>query len=235
MVAYTQAMSTRVYVVEDEPELVRLLTTYLERAGHTVRSFLDGLQAERAIVADPPELILLDILLPGRDGLGVLRKIRTQGVGTPVILLTALGQERERIEGFRAGADDYVAKPFSPAELMLRVDAILRRARTGEAPGVVLRVGPITLDPRSHLVEVNGRALSLTPTEFRLLAALMSRPGWTFERQQLLDMVAGPDFLGYDRNIDVHIANLRKKLGVTPSPIHTVYGVGYRMVAPEPL
>jgi DNA-binding response OmpR family regulator len=228
-------MSTRVYVVEDEPELVRLLTTYLERAGHTVRSFLDGQQAERAIVADPPELILLDVLLPGRDGLGLLRSIRTQGVGTPVILLTALGQERERIEGFRAGADDYVAKPFSPAELMLRVDAILRRARTGEAPGVVLHVGPISLDPRSHLVEVHGRVLSLTPTEFRLLSALMSRPGWTFERQQLLDMVAGPDFLGYDRNIDVHIANLRKKLGVMPSPIHTVYGVGYRMVAPEVL
>jgi len=226
-------MSTRVYVVEDEPELLRLLSTYLERNGHEVRGFENGLDAERATVADPPDLIILDVLLPGRDGLSLLRNVRRQGVRTPVILLTALGQERERLEGFRAGADDYVVKPFSPAELMLRVDAILRRARTGEAPGVVLHVGPITLDPRSHLVEVYGRPLALTPTEFRLLAALMSRPGWTFERQQLLDIVAGPDFLGYDRNIDVHIANLRKKLGLSPSPINTVYGVGYRMMVPE--
>jgi DNA-binding response OmpR family regulator len=228
-------MSTRVYVVEDEPELLRLLATYLERDGRMVTTFDNGLDAERTILADPPDLIVLDLLLPGRDGLSVLRNLRAQGVSVPVILLTALGQERERLEGFRAGADDYVVKPFSPAELMLRVDAILRRAHAGEAPGVVLHVGPITLDPRSHLVEVSGRALSLTPTEFRLLSALMSRPGWTFERQQLLDIVAGPDFLGYDRNIDVHIANLRKKLGVTPSPIHTVYGVGYRMMAADTL
>lgn len=226
-------MNTRVYVVEDEPELLHLLSTYLERDGHQVLGFENGLDAERATVANPPDLLILDVLLPGRDGLAMLRNIRAQGVRAPVILLTALGQERERLEGFRAGADDYVVKPFSPAELMLRVDAILRRARTGEAPGAVLHVGPITLDPRSHLVEVDGHSLSLTPTEFRLLAALMSRPGWTFERQQLLDIVAGPDFLGYDRNIDVHIANLRKKLGIAPSPIHTVYGVGYRMMEPK--
>jgi DNA-binding response OmpR family regulator len=226
-------MGTRVFVVEDEAQLAALLATYLRRHGHEPVTFDNGRDALQPILHDRPDLVILDILLPGEDGLTLLRRLRDQGSQVPVIVLTALSREAERIEGFRSGADDYVVKPFSLAELMLRVEAVLRRAKTGEAPGTVLKVGVLELDSRSHLVTVNGRAVSLTPTEFRLLAALMSRPGWTFERQQLLDMVAGPDFLGYDRNIDVHVANLRRKLGLNPSPIRTVYGVGYRLT-PDP-
>lgn len=227
-------MNTRVFVVEDEPQLLALLATYLKKHGHEPVTFDNGRDALHPILADAPDLVILDILLPGEDGLSLLRQVRDHGSRVPVILLTALSQEAQRIEGFRSGADDYVVKPFSPAELMLRVEAVLRRAKSGAAPGTMLQVGPLALDPQSHVVTAGGRTLSLTPTEFRLLAALMSRPGWTFERQQLLDIVAGPDFLGYDRNVDVHIANLRRKLGLNPSPIRTVYGVGYRLLAADP-
>ncbi len=221
-------MAKTILVVDDEVHVQRLLRMYLEQAGYRVQTCGDGPSALAAAREVRPDLVLLDLMLPGMDGIEVCNRIRAEQ-DLPIIMLTARTTEQDRLKGLRGGADDYVSKPFSPPEIVLRVGAVLRRvSATGEAKERVLNVGPVALDPDLHLATVEGRDLSLTPTEFRLLAALMSRPGWTFERQQLLDIVAGPDFLGYDRNIDVHIANLRKKLGIAPSPIHTVYGVGYR-------
>lgn len=223
-------MSARIYVVEDEAALQNLLQAYLTRAGFTVHVFGNGRDALAAIRATPPDLVVLDLLLPGMDGVRVTEALRSESIDVPIIMLTAKSTEADRIRGFRVGADDYVAKPFSPAEVVLRVQAVLRRAREDKpAAATVLESGPIRLDPGRHTVSVADEPVDLTPTEFRMLMLLMERPGWTFSRQQLLDQVAGPDFLGFDRNIDVHVANLRKKLGLKPSPIRTVYGVGYRL------
>lgn len=227
-------MSARIYVVEDEAALQNLLQAYLTRAGFTVHVFGNGREALSSIRSAPPDLVVLDLLLPGMDGVRVTEALRAESIDVPIIMLTAKSTEADRIRGFRVGADDYVAKPFSPAEVVLRVQAVLRRAREDKpASETVLESGPIRLDPGRHTVSVAETPIDLTPTEFRMLTLLMERPGWTFSRQQLLDQVAGPDFLGFDRNIDVHVANLRKKLGIKPSPIRTVYGVGYRLEPPR--
>jgi DNA-binding response OmpR family regulator len=224
----------KVLVVDDEVHVRNLLRAYLEQAGYEVRCCADGPSALQMVQEDPPDLVILDLMLPGTDGLAVCREIRAQG-DLPVIMLTARTTEQDRLRGLRDGADDYVTKPFSPAEVVLRVGAVLRRARPrGEEPPPPLRVGPVELDPAMHRVRVHGREVSLTPTEFRLLHTLMASPGRTFTRQQLLDRIAGPDFAGFDRNVDVHVANIRKKLGLQPSPLRTVYGVGYRFQGDAP-
>jgi two-component system alkaline phosphatase synthesis response regulator PhoP len=221
-------MAARIFVVEDDEDLLQLLEAYLLRQGYEVELFSDGKEALRAALNDPPDLVILDLMLPGLDGLALATRLREERAHVPIIMLTARTTEQDRLAGLRAGADDYVVKPFSPAEVVLRVQAVLRRA--GDAGAVTaLSSGPVRLDPRRHLVTVDGQAIDLTPTEFRLLEALMLRPGWTFSRQQLLDHAIGTEFMGFDRNIDVHIANLRKKLRLRPSPIRTVYGVGYRL------
>ncbi|MCL8206627.1 MAG: response regulator transcription factor [Actinomycetia bacterium] len=227
-------MGARVMIAEDEPALQRLLQAYLERAGFTVTCCGNGREALEHIRRDPPDLLLLDLLLPGLDGLSLAEQLRRERHALPIIMVTAKSTEADRIRGLEVGADDYVVKPFSPAEVVLRVQAVLRRVREGQPPSPVLQQGAIVLDRGRHTLTVAGRPVDLTPTEFRLLAALMERPGWTFTRQNLLDLVAGPDFLGFDRNVDVHIANLRKKLGLKPSPIRTVYGVGYRFQPTDP-
>jgi DNA-binding response OmpR family regulator len=217
-----------VAVVEDEPALQQLLKAYLERAGFAVRGYHDGAAALSAIREDVPDLVILDVLLPSLDGFVLLERIRDAGITAPVLLLTAKSTEADRLRGLQLGADDYVTKPFSPAEVVLRVEAILRRVHQGFPAARTFSAAGITVDEDRHTVTVQGRPVTLTPTEFRLLTLLMNRPGWTLTRQQLLDGAVGTDFLGYDRNVDVHVANLRKKLGLKPSPIHTVYGVGYR-------
>jgi DNA-binding response OmpR family regulator len=234
-------MSRKILVVDDEVHVRNLLRLYLERAGYRVLTCADGPSALRAVREEQPDLVILDLMLPGSDGLAVCRQLRLQG-DIPVIMLTARTTEQDRLRGLRDGADDYVTKPFSPAEVVLRVGAVLRRtARTAEgtdsargeldaAPDPPIRIGPVELDPTMHRVTLDGREVGLTPTEFRLLHALMSAPGRTFTRQQLLDRIAGPDFTGFDRNVDVHVANVRRKLGLRPSPLRTVYGVGYRFV-----
>lgn len=224
-------MYTRIFVVEDEPALQHLLRAYLERAGFLVETFADGLAALQAIDQEPPDLVLLDILLPGLDGLSLIKRLRLNHNHLPIILLTAKSTEADRIQGLQIGADDYVVKPFSPSEVVLRVQAVLRRVKDGMAPSAALRAGPIHLDPGRHEAMVHGNPVDLTPSEFRLLEVMMQHPEQTFTRQQLLDHIAGPDFLGFDRNVDVHIANLRKKLRLKPSPIQTIYGVGYRLSA----
>ncbi len=216
-----------IVVVEDERALSALLAAYLTRAGFDVATYADGRSAENAIVSRPPDLVLLDILLPGLDGLSVLREIRQICPQVAVILLTALAQESERITGLIAGADDYITKPFSPAEVVLRVQAVLRRTQ-GEPPPAILESGPVRIDPAARTVQVGDRAIDLTASEYTLLTTLIRHPGQTFTRDQLLDILQGPDGSALDRTVDVFVAKVRKKLGLTPSPIHTVYGVGYR-------
>ena len=223
-------MTARIFVVEDDQALRELLRAYLERDGFSVDTFADGLGAWEAAEKKPPDLMLLDLMLPEMDGIEVMTRVREHLPQVATIMVTARTTEQDRIKGLTLGADDYVVKPFSPAEVVLRVRAVLRRLQdTHQESGAPLTSGPIALDSGRHLVSVHDRPIDLTPTEFKLLEALMGRPGWTFTRQQLVDLAIGPDFLGFDRNIDVHVANLRRKLGLRPSPIHTVYGVGYRL------
>ena len=217
-------------IVDDEVHVQRLLRMYLERAGYSVDVCAEGSAALRMVQETRPDLVILDLMLPGVDGLEVCRRLRQESE-LPVIMLTARTTEQDRLRGLRDGADDYVTKPFSPAEVVLRVEAVLRRAAPKHARSGPLRGGPVELDPDMHRVVVDGQEVALTPTEFRLLHTLLGEPGRTFTRQQLLDHIAGPDFAGFDRNVDVHVANLRKKLGIDPSPIKTVYGVGYRFAA----
>lgn len=224
------AVNKRVLIVDDEVHVQRLLRMYLERAGYSVLLCGDGEAAIRTVRDSRPDLVILDLMLPGVDGLEVCRRLRQEG-DIPVIMVTARTTEQDRLRGLRDGADDYVTKPFSPAEVVLRVEAVLRRVAPKEARNGPMRAGPVELDADMHRVTVDDHEVALTPTEFRLLQTLLGEPGRTFTRQQLLDHIAGPDFAGFDRNVDVHVANLRKKLGVDPSPIKTVYGVGYRFQA----
>jgi DNA-binding response OmpR family regulator len=223
-------MGKMILVVDDEVHVQRLVRMYLERAGYSVESCGDGEAAVRLVRERRPALVVLDLMLPGVSGLEVCRQLRAEGE-VPIIMLTARSTEQDRLRGLRDGADDYVVKPFSPAELVLRVEAVLRRAAPAAEREGPLRAGAVEVDPEMHRVSVSGHELSLTPTEFRLLHALVSEPGRTFTRQQLLDRIAGPDFAGFDRNVDVHVANLRKKLALDPCPVRTVYGIGYRFQA----
>jgi DNA-binding response OmpR family regulator len=221
----------RILVVDDEPQICQLVRLYLEREGYEVRTCGDGDAALQEVSAWSPDLMVLDLLLPGTSGQEVCRRLRERGDRLPIIMLTARSTEQDKLAGLRGGADDYVTKPFSPAELAARVGAVLRRARAGgEDESERMTVGPITVDTRTHEASLDGRPLNLTPTEFRLLCALAREPGRAFTRAQLLDLALGPDFDGFDRNVDVHIMNLRRKLGLKPSPIRTVYGVGYKLL-----
>lgn len=220
-----------IFVVEDEPGLQDVLRGYLERAGYRCRCLVDGRTAFEAILESPPHLVILDILLPSMDGLAILQELRRRGQTLPVILLTARSAEKERLQGLGAGADDYVVKPFSPAEVVLRVEAVLRRVNHGLPAATTLSDGPVTLDETRRTVSVQGQAVALTPWEFRLMVVFLTHPGWVLTREQLLDQMTDDGFSGYDRNVDVHISQLRKKLGLRPDPIRTVYGVGYRWVS----
>ena len=227
-------MAKRILVVEDEVHVQRLLRLYLERAGYVVEACGNGAEALTLAQTRRPDLIVLDLMLPGVGGLEVCRRLRDEG-DIPVIMLTARTTEQDRLRGLQEGADDYVTKPFSPAEVVLRVEAVLRRVSSQEtSQDEVLSAKGIVLDAGKHRVTVGPHDIPVTPTEFRLLHTLMASPGRTFTRQQLLDRIAGPDFAGFDRNVDVHVANLRKKLGLKPTPVRTVYGVGYRFQSEEP-
>jgi DNA-binding response OmpR family regulator len=221
-----------VLIVEDEAKIVKLARDYLERAGFAVISAADGKGALTAFHSARPDLAVLDLGLPGIDGLDVLRELRRES-NIPVIILTARGEESDRLVGLELGADDYVVKPFSPKELVARVRAVLRRAEGGAAAGAeLIRVADLMLDlPRMRLT-VGGGPVELTPTEFQLLAALARQPGRIFTRAQLLESVHGVAFESYERAIDTHIKNLRRKIEPDPRQpryLLTVYGVGYRM------
>ena len=223
-------MSTTVLVVEDETEIARLVRDYLTHAGFEVIVVGDGESALAGTRAAKPDLVVLDLGLPRRDGLDVAREIRRWS-NVPIVMLTARADETDRVVGLELGADDYVVKPFSPRELVARIRAVLRRTRLAGQGADVLRAGDVQVDTGRMQVTVAGRRVDLTPTEFHLVATLVSQPGRVFTRGQLLDAVHGVAIESYERAIDAHVKNIRRKLEPTPgSPryVLTVHGVGYR-------
>ncbi|MAS04219.1 MAG: phosphate regulon transcriptional regulatory protein PhoB [Ahrensia sp.] len=224
----------RVMVVEDEEALSVLLKYNLESEGYRVDAELRGDEAEIALRESVPDLLILDWMLPGLSGIELCRRLRArpETQRLPIIMLTARGEESERIRGLSTGADDYVVKPFSTPELMARVKAMLRRARP-EIVASVLKVGELELDRETHRVYRNGREIKLGPTEFRLLEFFLQAPGRVFSRAQLLDGVWGEDIYVDDRTVDVHIGRLRKSIniGKMRDPIRTVRGAGYSLEA----
>jgi DNA-binding response OmpR family regulator len=232
--AATGAQDETILVVDDDRKIVELVTLYLKKEGYRVLQAYDGTTALELARAEHPSLAILDLMLPGVNGLVICRTLQSESQ-TPVIMLTARSTEEDRMRGLDLGADDYVVKPFSPRELVSRVRAVLRRVhRAAEfiASGTI-EFGPLRIDTGRHEVRVQEREVELTPTEFRLLIAFARAPGQVFTRQQLLDRAFDEAFEGFERNIDVHIMNLRRKLGLPSSgpAIKTVYGVGYRFEA----
>lgn len=240
-----------ILVVDDEPSVVSVVKAYLEKEGYRVVTAADGLTAWDAFEREQPDLVVLDLMLPGLPGQDVCRRIRHAG-DTPVIMLTARTEETDKIVGLKMGADDYVTKPFSPRELVARVEAVLRRSRlalsgdgadggTGEGnhrrDGRTRLVrGPLVVDPDKHEARWGGEILDLTPTEFSLLETLARRPGRVFTRMELMEMAKGEAYEGYERTIDSHIKNLRRKLkqaGMDGEWIKTVFGVGYKFAGPS--
>jgi len=221
---------TTVLVVEDEIEIARVVRDYLDNAGFEVIVVGDGGSAIASVRSAKPDLLVLDLGLPGRDGLDVAREIRRWS-NTPIVMLTARGDETDRVVGLELGADDYVVKPFSPKELVARIRAVLRRTRAAERGAEVLRAADIEIDTGKMRVTVAGRPVELTPTEFQLVSTLVAEPGRVFTRGQLLDAVHGIAIESYERAIDAHVKNIRRKIEPRPgSPRYllTVHGVGYR-------
>jgi DNA-binding response OmpR family regulator len=226
-------MAKKILIVDDEKRILSLLKSYLEQQGFQVTTALNGKEAIFIARQEKPDLIILDIMMPEVDGYEYMRQHRKERE-TPIILLTAKVDEDDKVIGLELGADDYVTKPFSPRELTSRIRAVLRRTGQSLPQAEILRHGGITLDRDSHIVSMNESPVDLTPSEFDLLAVLMSAPGRTFTRLDLLDQIQDTAFAGYERTIDVHIKNLRAKIEDNPrqpSYIETVYGVGYRFVA----
>jgi len=220
----------RILVVEDDMQIARNLRDYLEVAGFEVTAVGDGSSALASIRGNRPDLLVLDLGLPGIDGLDVARELRRTST-VPIVMLTARGEESDRIVGLELGADDYLVKPFSPKELVARVRAVLRRTSGTTAGAEVLRAGDVEVDLPKMRARVGGQPVDLTPTEFELLATLAREPGRVFTRSQLLDAIHGVAIETYERAIDAHVKNLRRKLEPTPGTpryVLTVHGVGYR-------
>jgi DNA-binding response OmpR family regulator len=220
-----------ILVVDDEIKIIRLTRDYLENAGFSVLTAGNGEDALAIARVEKPDLVILDLGLPGMDGLDVCRQLRSNS-NTPIIMLTARDEESDKLVGLELGADDYITKPFSLKELVARVRAVLRRVEAADEPREIIRVGDLTLDVPRMRVTRGDASIDLTPTEFELLAAMASQPGRIFTRAQLLDAVHGVAIETYERAIDAHIKNIRKKLEPNPREpqyILTVYGVGYRL------
>jgi DNA-binding response OmpR family regulator len=220
-----------ILVVDDEPKIIQFARDYLEHAGFAVLEARDGRSALAAVRAARPDLLILDLGLPDVDGLDVCRAVR-RASDVPIIMLTARDQDADKIAGLELGADDYVTKPFSPKVLVARVRAVLRRLQSAAGAAEVLRAGDLELDAPRMRLTVAGRAVEVTPTEFQLLAALARQPGRIFTRAQLLDALHGVAFESYERAIDAHIKNLRRKIEPNPREpryLLTVYGVGYKL------
>ncbi len=223
-------MAQSILIVEDELELAQILRGYLERAGFRVRTARDGPSAVSAFHADPADLVLLDLNLPGMDGLDVARELRRLS-SVPIVMVTARVEETDRLVGLELGADDYITKPYSPREVVARVRAVLRRSAAAPTVPPVLHAVEVDLDRVRHRVSVRGEEVELTPTEFSLLETLAGQPGRAFTRLQLLEATQGNAYAGYERTVDAHIKNLRAKIERDPrhpQRILTVFGVGYR-------
>lgn len=228
-------MKRTILVVDDNEKIVEVLAAYLEGEGYRVLTAADGESARRLAEDHRPDLALLDIMLPGIDGIELTRLFQRQW-DLPVILVTARTDEIDRLIGLEVGADDYISKPFSPREVVARVKAVLRRADRSAASEVsdVITLGELTIDPAARAVTRDGVPVELTRTEFDIVATMAAHPGRVYSRLQLLEIVSGDAFEGYERTIDAHVKNVRRKLGDDPkSPrfVHTVFGVGYKMEA----
>jgi DNA-binding response OmpR family regulator len=226
----------RILVVDDEQKIRKIVTSYLQQEGFEVSEAEDGPSAVEMAERLDPDVIVLDVMLPGFDGIETLRQIRTKS-DVYVIMLTARGEETDKLIGLSVGADDYVTKPFSTRELVARIKAVLRRSRPGIEQGSDrITVGPLTLDNATRIVSVDGRPVDLTALEFDLLGALAAAPGRVYSRGQLIEKVWGWDFFGDERLVDVHVRKIRQKIGDDPADprfISTVRGVGYRFVDPS--
>ncbi len=228
-------MSQRILVVDDDRQIVRLLRSYLEQSGFQVATAYDGETALRTIRSERPDLVVLDLMLPDRDGWEITRIIRSdpQLARTAIIMLTARIEDTDRIVGLELGADDYIGKPFNPREVVARVRAVLRRGMA--TPAAIISIGGLQMDLDRHTFTAGGQPIELTPIEFALLQLLMENPGRAFTRQELIEKALHDHFAGSDRTLDSHIKNLRKKIEpdpTNPSYIQTVYGVGYRLHDP---
>jgi len=235
-VGYNIFMST-VLIIEDEIELSNVLKAYLERAGYGVLMASRGDEGLSLWQSEQPDMVLLDLNLPGMDGIDIIHKIRQRN-DTPVIMVTARVEEVDRLLGLELGADDYITKPFSPREVVARVKAVLRRVEKSlDTPAAVIHITNLTVDMDAHIAKQSDQELDLTPTEFSILATLAAQPGRAFSRLQLLEASQGVAYEGYERSIDAHIKNLRAKLGddsKDPQYIETVFGIGYRFKKATP-
>jgi two-component system alkaline phosphatase synthesis response regulator PhoP len=229
----------RILVVDDDREIVRLLRSYLEKAGFTVLTAYSGETAVQNLLHEQPDLVLLDLMLPDMDGFDITRHIRAEPrlQQTIVVMLTARVEDSDKIVGLELGADDYVTKPFNPGEVVARVRAHLRAKERAQQSGdgaerAVFQVGPLHLDSGRRELQIDGRPIDLTPTEFGILQTLMENPGFVFTRSELAERGMGQAYIGMDRTLDSHIKNLRRKIEPdpkNPTLIQTVYGVGYRL------
>ncbi len=222
-------------VVDDDENIVQLVKMYLERDGYQVWCAFDGATGLEEFRRSRPDVIVLDLMLPGLGGLDVCREIRRES-NAPIIMLTARTTEADKLVGLDLGADDYVTKPFSPRELLARIRAVLRRVPgTNDLGPEEIVVGPLTLYPRRFQAEVDGKPIRLTPTEFNLIRTLSEAPGQVFSRPQLIEKAFGYDFEGFERNVDVHVTSLRRKLEASGTRfIKTVYGLGYKLEVQAP-
>lgn len=223
---------TKVLLIDDDEKIVKLLRSYFEKEGWIVTAAYDGLQGLQAVKIQQPDIVILDLMLPGIDGWEVCKRLRKDSE-VPIIMLTARDEETDRLIGLELGADDYVSKPFSPREILARAKAVLRRTQREVVQSEPVKIGELKIDVENHEVRLAGQILDLTPTEFKILHLLAQKPGRPFTRLQIVEDSQGEAFEGYERTIDVHIKNLRRKLGddgKEATYIQTVYGVGYKMI-----
>jgi two-component system, OmpR family, alkaline phosphatase synthesis response regulator PhoP len=224
-------MTKKILVIDDEEKIVTVLKAYLEQSGYQVVTAADGKAALTVFQREKPDFMILDLTLPGLDGLEVCRAVRRQS-NIPILMLTARVEEADKLMGLELGADDYVVKPFSPREVVARVRTIFRRASGEAAQNEIIRVGNLEIDMDQHTVIVEGHQVELTPTEFDILVVLARQPKRVFTRLQIMEQAQGNAFEGYERTIDAHIKNIRLKLepnSKDPTYIHTVFGVGYKL------
>ncbi len=222
-------MGNRIAVVDDEPDIIHLLSIHLKKAGFSVDSFLNGTSFLKFLAASIPDLVILDLMLPDLDGFELCKMMKNDSrySSIPVIMLTAKGQESDKVKGLELGADDYLTKPFSPRELIARVKAVLRRTTTSKHG--TLFIGEITIDPERFEVIIDQQPVNLTPVEFKILHLLAQNPGKVFSRERILDHLWGNEKAVIDRTVDVHIKNLRDKLGTSGELVKNIRGVGYKV------
>mgnify|MGYP000941367434 CR=1 FL=1 len=225
-----QTKNLKILVVDDEPQILKVLQAYLEKEGYRVLTAKDGRLALSIFDQEKPDFVILDLNLPGMDGFEICREIRKDS-NAPILMLTARVEEGDKLTGLEVGADDYVVKPFSPREVVARVRTILKRVRPENQDGEIIQQGRLTINLAQHSVNLDGRSIELTPTEFQILVTLAQSPRRVFSRLQLMEQAQGSAYEGYERTIDAHVKNLRNKLEPDPrNPvlIHTVFGLGYK-------